>query len=206
MREHQKFLKFIFRGQLYQFTALPNGLGCGPRKFTKLLKPVLSTLREEGTTIAAYIDDLITLARSWEKCSNNICVISSLLDELGFVVHPEKSVFTPTQVLEYLGFIINSLEMTVRLTPTKSQGIIKLCHQVLNSPVCTIREVAQLLGKFTSSFPAVQFGKLHYRRLEKQKILSLKDAKGDFNAPIILNDASKQDIWWWVNNLSDAFG
>ena len=35
----QKYLKFIFNGQLYQFTCFPNGLCSGPRKFTKLLNP-----------------------------------------------------------------------------------------------------------------------------------------------------------------------
>ena len=31
--EHQRYLKFYFRGKLYQFTYLPNGLCSGPRKF-----------------------------------------------------------------------------------------------------------------------------------------------------------------------------
>ena len=42
--EHQKYLKFYFRGKLYRFTCLPNGLCSGPRKFTKLLKPPLPLL------------------------------------------------------------------------------------------------------------------------------------------------------------------
>ena len=37
----QKFLKFEWKGQLYQYTCLPNGLSSCPRKFTKLLKPYL---------------------------------------------------------------------------------------------------------------------------------------------------------------------
>ena len=52
--EDQKFLKFMFEGQLYQFTCLPNGLFPGPRKFTKLLKPPLATLREAGHILGAY--------------------------------------------------------------------------------------------------------------------------------------------------------
>ena len=39
--EHQKYLKFYFTGNPYQFTCLPNGLCSDPRKFTKLLKPPL---------------------------------------------------------------------------------------------------------------------------------------------------------------------
>ena len=38
-QEHQKYLKFVFDGALYQFTCLPNGLSFGPQKFTKILKP-----------------------------------------------------------------------------------------------------------------------------------------------------------------------
>ena len=43
-QEHQKYLKFIFKGTLYKFVCPPNGLCSGPRKFTKLLKPVLNCI------------------------------------------------------------------------------------------------------------------------------------------------------------------
>ena len=50
--EHQKHLKFYFRGKLYQFTCLSNGLCSGPRKFTKLLNLPLSYLRLQQVTVA----------------------------------------------------------------------------------------------------------------------------------------------------------
>ena len=37
--DHQKYLKFVWKGVLHKFTALPNGLSSGPRLITKLLKP-----------------------------------------------------------------------------------------------------------------------------------------------------------------------
>ena len=40
--EHRKFLKFVWRGQLYEFNSLPMGLSSSPRIFTKLMKPVLA--------------------------------------------------------------------------------------------------------------------------------------------------------------------
>ena len=42
--DHTKVLKFIWKNQLYQFLVLPNGLCCGPRKCTKLMKPSIATL------------------------------------------------------------------------------------------------------------------------------------------------------------------
>ena len=62
LEEHQKFLKFMFKGKSYQFTCLPNGLSSGPHKFTKLLKEPLATLRKSKISVSAYIDDLI-----WQK-------------------------------------------------------------------------------------------------------------------------------------------
>ena len=43
-KTHQKYLKFMWNNELYAFTCFPNGLAFCPRKFTKLLKPVYSTL------------------------------------------------------------------------------------------------------------------------------------------------------------------
>ena len=51
------YLRFEWNDQLFQFTAVPNGLSSGPRIFTKLLKPVYAVLREMGHVISGYIDD-----------------------------------------------------------------------------------------------------------------------------------------------------
>ena len=47
----QKYLKFSWQGELFQFTCLPNGLASAPRLFTKSLKPVYSTLRQMWATL-----------------------------------------------------------------------------------------------------------------------------------------------------------
>ena len=44
---YRKYLKFIWRDQLYQFTCLPMGLSSSPRIFTKIMKPVFAHLRSE---------------------------------------------------------------------------------------------------------------------------------------------------------------
>ena len=71
-REDRKFLPFIWQGSLFQFTCLPNGLSCAPRKFTKLLKLVLSDLHLRGHISSAYIDDMYLQGRSYCDCVNNV--------------------------------------------------------------------------------------------------------------------------------------
>ena len=41
-QKDQKFLKFRWRGSLYQFRSCPFGLASAPRSFTKLLKPAMA--------------------------------------------------------------------------------------------------------------------------------------------------------------------
>lgn len=112
----QKYLKFSWRGKLYQFTCFPNGLAFCPRKFTKLLKPVYSTLRNLGHLSVAYIDDSYLQADTYELCVHNVIDTLSLFHQLGFVIHPDKSVLIPTQRLTFLGFVLDSQSMTVALT------------------------------------------------------------------------------------------
>ena len=50
-----------------------------------------------------------------------------MLRSLGFTIHSEKPVLKPTQNLTYLGFIINSKDMTLKLTEQKKQKIYELC-------------------------------------------------------------------------------
>ena len=69
---YQKFLKFSWNNQLYKFTCLPNGLACAPRLFTKLLKPVYSTLRTRGFLSVAYIDDSYLQGNDYDECIANI--------------------------------------------------------------------------------------------------------------------------------------
>ena len=117
---HKKYLKFEHLDELFQFRVLPNGYCHGPRRFTKLLKPPLSILREEGVIIAPYFDDFLNMHRNEDTCFQNTGKIVDLFQTLGFVVHPSpKSSLSPSQTIEFLGFIINSGKMQVTLTSEK---------------------------------------------------------------------------------------
>ena len=64
---YQKYLKFRWLDQLWQFTVLPFGLNSAPYIFTKLMKPVIATLRKLGIRMVLYLDDMILMANSQEK-------------------------------------------------------------------------------------------------------------------------------------------
>jgi hypothetical protein len=55
-----------------------------------------------------YIDDSIYLEDTVKLSEEATLDATQLITRLGFVVHPSKSVFELTQILEFLGFLPNS--------------------------------------------------------------------------------------------------
>ena len=98
---HQKYLKFIFNGTLYQYTCMANGLSCAPRVFTKLLKPVYATLHNLGYLSLGYIDDSYLQGDTSSECLENVKVTASLFKKVGFHLHPTKSVIIPLSDLHF---------------------------------------------------------------------------------------------------------
>ena len=172
-----------------------------PRLFTKITKPLFASLRELGHLNSPYIDDSILLGESWEECALNVKETVELAMKLGFVVHPDKSIFDPTQLIEFLGFWINSVDMVVTLTESKAHTIRQLCLDLINYKKPTIRTVAKVVGKMVASFPAVRFGKLFYRRIDNEKTTALKLNRGDYESKMKLSDSAKSDLQWWVDNI-----
>ena len=65
----------------------------------------------------------------------------------------------------------------------------------------TLRQLARVIDKLVSSFPAVQFGPLHYRILEVAKTKDLQNSKGNFDSMTTLSGAMKQELSWWIDKI-----
>ena len=203
-KSHRKYLRFFWREQLYQFTCLPNGLSCGPRKFTKLLKPALTELHLKGHISSGYIDDLYLQGKTYDACVHNVIDTVIQIDTLGLVTHPEKSVFNPSQQLVILGFLLNSVKMTIKLTREKALALQTACTSLLNTASPTIREVARVLGKIVSSFPGVMYGPLYYRHIEYDKTCALRNHRWNFDRRMSLSANAKTELEWWTANVMTA--
>ena len=89
---------------------MPNGYG-GPamRVFTTIVP--FGHLRSLSHNSVVYVDDLYLQGDTYQACLDNISDTIKLLRELGFVIHTEKSVLTPSQTIVFLGFIISPKNM-----------------------------------------------------------------------------------------------
>ena len=155
-KEHRKYFKFLWNGTLYQYKALANGLSPAPRVFTKLLKVPFSKLISLGYCIVGYIDDTLIIAPSQEEAEKAVQDTAIVLSELGFIIHPKKSIFQPTQRITYLGFELNSHDMTIALPPEKREDIKIRCTELARKLKPSIRQIAEVIGKLVAALPAVQ--------------------------------------------------
>ena len=80
-----------------------------------------------------------------------------------------------------------------------------MCENILSSEYITIRDVARLSGKFSSSFIGVPTGKLHFRYLERDKTSELVRRKGKYDKRMFLSEEAKAEISWWRDNISSSW-
>ena len=95
--------------------------------------------------------------------------------------------------------------MTVKLTPERALKLKTACLENLEATTPLIRDMAQLLGLMTSSFPGIMYGALHYRVLEMEKTCALKQTKRNFDRSMTLSSEAKSDIQWWIDSISVAY-
>ena len=162
-----------------------------------MAKPPIATLRLDGHIIAIYIDDLVNVGLTFDECIENVTTSTKLLNSLGFIIHPDKSIFLPKQV----GFNINSQKMEITLTDIKEETLKACCSELLHKNNQTIRYVAKVMGLMTSSLLGVKYGAAYYK-YKQYKTNALKISKGFFDAIMILSLQSITDVQCWYNKIN----
>lgn len=203
--DHKKYIRFQFQDKLYEFNCLPMGLATAPYMFTKLLKPIFRFFRQQGILCLIYLDDILVLGRSIEEVQCNINVILETLQSLGFMINTKKSQLRPSQTCQYLGFIYNSADMRMHLPPLKKQSILQAIKRFLALKICTIRELAKIIGLLISACPAVTYGWFHTKLLERQKYLSLRRSSGNYSTVISVSRRIRTELHWWLGNIKYSF-
>ena len=159
-------------GLCYQFTCLPFGLSCAPWTFTKVIKPLITLLRSWGIRIIIYLYDMLILAKTREEASQHLEVLLFLLEALGFIVNREKSHLNPARTLEFLGLLVDSQGLQLKLPGEKIKQIRKEAMQLLANESVSAR-LSQFLRKFNAASQAMLVAPLFYQALQKDLQIAL---------------------------------
>ena len=170
---HQKYLRFWWKGNRYQYTALPFGLATAPRAFTKVMKLILASLHSRGLRMVGYLDDLLIIEKCKEAAERAFQLSKKQLESLGFVVNMEKSLCKATQRIEYPGFIIDSETITFELPKAKMKEIKQDWRRLLQVQQVSVHQIAHIVGVLAATHIAITPAPLHYRALQRLKNRSL---------------------------------
>lgn len=200
----RKFLRFSFDGKIYEFTCLPFGLASAPYTYTKLLKPVVHYLRNNNITCVNYLDDFLIFGETAKDCFDKVQFSLEFLRSLGFIVNEGKSILKPSKFCKFLGFIFDSKNMKIHLPSNKRERIKNIVTKYHSKKHFKIQKFAEIIGVLVSVCPAVKYGWLYTKNLEREKYLALKRAKS-YEAKMYLNNKILADFNWWLQIIDTTY-
>ena len=125
--------------------------------------------------------------------------VAQKLEFLGFRLNISKCEWEPTQLIKFLGFLVDSLSMKFSLPESKVHQIQKECRSILGKRMTTPRQLARLIGMLTASIPAVLQAPLHYQALQRLRNRSLRNNR--YDQQVELDVESRQDLLWWIHHF-----
>ena len=185
---------------------MPNGYKDAPRLFTKLLKVPLSRIRDElGVTLAAYLDDSLGMERGRKQDFKDLPYkLIEIFQEFGYTINMDKSCLDLTQEIEFLGFILNSVKMTITLSEKKTDSIVNAIEEILQTRDPTIRQVCRVIGKIIATMPANRFAKRFTNRAILLKDQALKMNHNDYDCIMALSEEVIKDFLQQKQEIAEA--
>ena len=111
-----------------------------------------------------------------------------------------KKSLLPTQLIEFLGVEVDSINMKLSLPQEKVEGIISQCQMMLSAEKVSIRDLMKLSGRLSSSAIAVLPAPLQYRAIQRQQIQELASSQ-NYDSLVTLTEEVKEELDWWCQNL-----
>lgn len=124
-------------------------------------------IRSRGFSSVSYLDDTLCLGHTYQECLRNVQETVKLLECLGFVINYEKSMLQPKQQCKFLGFIFDTVDMSISLPQNKRTNILQLTHKFLKLACCTIREFSQFVGVLIAACLAVRYNWVYKKKNKK---------------------------------------
>lgn len=156
-------------------------------------------MAKAGCHLLAYLDDYASSAPSKEKAFEDYNNFLATTDRLGLRLAKEKCQ-APVRALEWLGFYVDSLNMTVSITKQKLDDLLQECKPWLTRTRISKHNLQSLVGKLVHVSSCISHGRKFTTRL-----LSTLRRMKDRNWTSLSKDA-KLDIKWFINYAGSGNG
>lgn len=183
---------------LYQIDALNMGWTRSPQVFTDALRPVVRHLRQLGIRLLWYLDDFLICGATPRECEWARDEAVRVFRQLGLKIKEDKCVWNPTQRIEHLGMLVDTVQGIFQVTERKLQQLRatgqKLlayarshCRRVLK------RDLASMVGLAIFCYPAVLPARFYCRA-----IYDCLGTNREWTGSVVLSRQAVKDIRWWM--------
>ena len=191
-------LGFSFQNLYFVDLCLPFGLRSSVNRFTQLADAVLWILQNNYNIVNStnYLDDYFLAGPARRKtCSEHLDCAMNVFSKLGIPLAPEK-VIGPTETITYLGIVIDTNQMELRLPEDKIKDLNVLLETYKANKKITKRKLLSLIGKLSFASKIIPSGRTFLRRL-----INLSTTVDKLSHHISLNSEAREDINWWLSFL-----
>ena len=117
-----------------------------------------------------------------------------ILKTLRIAEAEEKSV-APTTRMEFLGNTVDTVKMTLEVSPSRKKELVQLIHKWLNRTTYSKKQLQSLIGKLSFVTNCVRVGRLFLSRLIDQ-LSTCEDKQSNR-----ITHEMRLDMEWWLNFL-----
>lgn len=156
-------------------------------------------LAQTGCAIYAYLDDYASCAPSKDIANDQYNKFINTTQELGLKLAEDKCQ-APTNSMEWLGFEINSIAMTVSIPKKKLQEVLAECQQWGSRTRTDKKRLQSLVGKLVHVSNAIS----HARKFTGRLLGLLRDMTDA--SWITISKEARLDIKWFLLYASVANG
>jgi len=194
-----RFFSFLLFGVWYWFTKLPFGFTSCPYFTSTWGAEFYQWFLALGIASCFMVDDWLVAGATYDEAKAKMLTISTTLESIGLSMAVEK--FDCAQQLVFIGFLIDTVSMTIRIDSTQAEGFRlqlmqyqDLLRRDRSLPISVRRHIA---GKLNWYSEVVQTGRLHvhwFWEYAEHDGASLCD-------PLLLK-ALDRDMSWWITLLA----
>ena len=161
------------------------------------MAPVSAILHSWGIRMRWYLNDWLVQSSSRESLLRDLRVVLDLCHELGIVVNPAKSHIVPSQVVQYLGVVVDSQSFWASPSPKRVARLRSTANEFLSCADPPASTWLSLLGILSSLSHLVPGGRLRVRSLQ----LCLHQAwdRVDQSVRIPWTPVCLRDLQWWLD-------
>ena len=150
-----------------------------------------------GIRMRRYLDDWLVQSSSRESLLEDLQTVLQLCPELGIVVNPQKSNLVPSQVVQYLGVVIDSTSFRASPSVERISRLQSTAAEFLSCASPTASLWLSLLGILSSLAHLVPGGRLRMRSF--QLCLNRSWDRQDLGAPVYASMECLCDLQWWLH-------